>query len=406
MDTYRVGGTGPTVPVPSYVDPALVVDFDYHSPPGLAEHGDVYRAWKVLREGPDIVWTPRHGGHWIVTRGEDIKWVQETFEVFSHREFAIPRGFTPHLPPITLDPPENIPYRAVLNPIFAKRRIEEHYVPRIRDLTVGLVEKIRPQGRCDFINEFAKIMPVVIFLGIADLPLERREEFLEWHRGFANAETRPAFEEKISAFLGEEIRKKEMAEPSDDLLGRIAAWRHNPRFKGADEQVAMAKLLFSGGLDTVATQFTFSMLHLARNPHLQDRLRREPEIIPAAVEELLRRHGLSNTGRIVVAEAERKGARFMPDDMVMVPIGLSSMDDRLYDNPLEVDFDRAPAPHNTFGNGPHKCVGAPLARAEFKIFLEEWFSRLPNVRVDPDLPPVTHAGALNGVSRLQLLWDL
>src|SRR5262249_9075406 len=76
---------------PAHVPPELVVDFDYMHPPGV-ESGDVYAAWGRLHSGPDIVWTNRNGGHWILTRAADMKWVQETHEIFSHEEFLIPRG--------------------------------------------------------------------------------------------------------------------------------------------------------------------------------------------------------------------------------------------------------------------------------------------------------------------------
>ncbi len=98
--------------------------------------------------------------------------------------------------------------------------------------------------------------------------------------------------------------------------------------------------------------------------------------------------------------------------MIMVPIGMSSLDERKHPNPFEVDFDREdlydakgiPA-HNTFGNGPHKCVGAPLARQEIRVFLEEWLRLIPDFRLDPERPPTSHAGSVNGVNDLHLVWD-
>lgn len=96
--------------------------------------------------------------------------------------------------------------------------------------------------------------------------------------------------------------------------------------------------------------------------------------------------------------------------MIMVPIGCSGIDERLYPNALDVDFDRpgiiAPnghPTHNTFGNGPHKCVGAPLARAEVRIFLEEWLTRIPDFHLDPDAPVTVHMGPVPGIDRLELV---
>jgi cytochrome P450 len=80
------------------------------------------------------------------------------------------------------------------------------------------------------------------------------------------------------------------------------------------------------------------------------------------------------------------------------------MDDRLYDRPLEVDFDRGPVPHNTFGNGPHRCIGEHLARMELRVFLEEWFAHMPEVRLDPHSEPWSHGGSVEGMVRLELIW--
>ena len=92
--------------------------------------------------------------------------------------------------------------------------------------------------------------------------------------------------------------------------------------------------------------------------------------------------------------------------MVMVPISMSSMDDRLHADPLTIDVDRETPAHDTFGNGPHKCVGAPLARSELSIFIEEWTKRMPPVRLSPAHRPRSHSGSVNGVSSLHLEWDI
>jgi cytochrome P450 len=387
-------------PIPEHVDPRLVIDFDYLAPPGFGPQGDIHEAWRSLHAGPDIVWTPRHGGHWILTRADDIAWAQETYQLFSHREFTVPRDPSLSLPPITLDPPDNLPYRAVLTPSFTRRQVQEVYEPNIRAVTVELLDRLKPLGACEFVGDFALVMPVSIFLDIADLPLDRREEFLVWGRGMSRRE--PGASQRVHAYLASVLERRG---PGEDLLGRIAAAREDPRFANKAEVVNMAMLVFAGGLDTVAAVLSFTMRYLAKHPQLQARLREEPGVIPAAVEEFLRRHGVSATARVITAPFERKGAQFMPGDMAMAPSILAGLDDRRYPDPMNVDLDRPTAPHATFGNGPHKCVGQYLARAELQIFLEEWFRRMPQVRLDPDLPPLTEAGGVSKLSRLNLLWD-
>jgi cytochrome P450 len=393
---------------PDHVPNHLLVDHDYVDLSEMAELG-VYAASKRLHDGPDIFWTPRHGGHWMVTRAEDVKFVQENYEIFSHEEFMIPRLLNPFkVVPLSIDPPNHARYRAILNPAFTPSK-----VARMRDdaraLTIDLIDKIRPKGRCEFVNEFARIMPVAMFLRIVDLPLERREEFVSWGLAIMSAydpAERLKANMRVREYLKTVLDDREGGE-GEDLLTRVANWRRNPRFESDEETLSMASLLFVAGLDTVASSLSYITHYLAQHPEQQERLRKDKDIIPKAAEEFLRRFGLSNTGRILTRDFEYKGVQFKKDDMIMVPINLSGIDDRAYPNPMVVDFDRGVGPmdHNTFGNGPHKCIGAGLARAEIQVFLEEFVGGLPEFRLDPDKVNKEHCGSVPGFDELHLLWN-
>lgn len=390
-------------PKPDHVPDDRVVDFDYVNPTGLEEIG-VYAAMRRLHDGPDIIWTPRYGGHWVVTRAEDIKFVQEHFEIFSHEEFIIPRAFLPmKLLPLTVDPPMHARYRAVVNPSFIPSKVSAMR-EQARELTIDLIEAIKAKGGCEFVNEFARVMPVTMFLRMVDLPLDRREEFIQWgvDSVTGTAAHRQEALQRITDYL-QQVLDERANGAGDDLLTHISAWRRNPRCPDIGDVMAMAMNLFLAGLDTVASELSFIAMHLAEHPDHRRRLREEPEIIPRATEEYLRRFGLSNTGRLVKRDFTYKGVTFCKDDMVMVPISLSGLDERKYDEPMEVDFDRNVA-HNTFGNGPHRCVGAPLARAEIQVFLKEFVTRIPEFGLDPERPPQTHGGAVPGFDHLHLLW--
>jgi cytochrome P450 len=395
-----------TFEAPPHVLPELIVDFDYMHPPGI-EDGDVYAAWARLHDGPDIVWTFRNGGHWILTRAEDMRWVQTTHEIFSHEEFLIPRGSTNlAMPPLTVDPPLHTRYRAVLNPYFTPSRVR-NIATLTRRLTVDQIEKLKPRGQCDFINEFARVMPVIAFMNMANLPLERREECLNWAQDYIRSdkpEVREASTQKIVAYL-RAVLDERVAAPGDDLFSGIAAWRNSPRYSDESEVIGMAFVTFFGGLDTVANLVAFTFAHFAQHAEHRRRVRENPSIIPQVVEEFIRRYGLSTTGRLVKKAVDRKGIRFAAGDMVMVSNPLASMDDRLCSNPSVIDFDRGVVVHNTFSHGPHKCVGAPLARAELAIFIEEWLTRIPEFRIDPALPPRSYMAKVVGLSQLGLVWD-
>ncbi len=396
-----------SVPKPDHVPQDLVVDFDYLHPAEMDKGKDVYEAWKTLHNGPDIVWTPRNGGHWLVTRLEDAKFIQENFQIFSHEEFTIPRGSSPvKMPPLTVDPPLHARYRAILNPFFTPSAVRT--MRETADaLTTELIEWLKPRGGCEFVNDFARVMPVTMFLGIVDLPLDRREEFVEWGVTFMTStdpETKLGAQNKVIAYLTEVLSER-YKKPGNDLLSKIAGWKDNPRYEGEHEIIGMALLVFFGGLDTVANLLSFVTRHLATHPELRKRLIVDPAIIPQAAEEFFRRFGLSNTGRLVKGDYEYKGALFKKEEMVMVSNPLASMDDHAFNHPMDVDFDRGEVPNNTFGNGPHKCVGQPLARAELQVFLSQWLKHIPVFRLDEKRPPKTHSGAVIGLDHLHLVWD-
>jgi cytochrome P450 len=392
--------------LPDNVPPDRVVDFDYFHPPGI-EEGDVFTAFKRLHDGPDIQWTPRNGGHWIITRAADMRWIRGEPILFSRTESVLPRGSMHTLmPPTNVDPPYHARFRAVVNPFFtpaAVRRMEAS----IRKITVELVEELLPRGGCEFVEDFARIMPVVVFLDMLELPSARRSEFLQWGRSYINAPdqaTKDHAAAVVATFLGAVLDDRQ-ANPGDDLFSSIAAWRHNPRFGGEEEVVGMAMVSFLAGLDTVTGLLSFTMAHLAAHPELQRRLREEPAIVPKAAEEYIRRLGLSNSGRLVTGDVERDGVTIRRGDVVLVIDALASLDERAYPNPLEIDFDRDNRVHDTFGNGVHRCVGEHLARMEMIVFLEEWTRRIPAFEIDPRRPPSSYSGVVIGVSQLGLLWD-
>jgi cytochrome P450 len=413
LDTRRPEGNAlaeqpnfDTVSPPPHVPEDHIIDFDYFHPEGVPAN-DLYEALKRLHAAPDITWTARNGGHWIATRSDDIRWMRNAHEIFSHEEMAIPRGSmnTP-MPPINVDPPMHARYRAVLNPAFTPTAVQS-LVGKARDVAVELIEQLKPHGSCEFVTEFARVMPVVVFLSVVDLPTDRRAEFVSWASDYTTAtdqETKDRGAAAVANFLAGVLDQRE-ANPGTDLLSRIAAWRKNPRFQHEGEVMGMAMVSFIGGLDTVANMISFTARHLATHPEARRRLIDNPELIPKAAEEYIRRHGLTMTSRLIKQDVTHKGVTMKRDDMVLLIDPLAGIDERAYPDPMTVDFDRDTRVHDTFGNGAHKCVGEHLARREVAVFIEEWLKRIPDFRLDPAKPPRSYGGAVVGMSQLGLRWD-
>ncbi|MEO8806696.1 MAG: cytochrome P450 [Burkholderiaceae bacterium] len=392
---------------PAHVPSHLVVDWDFHHVPG--GENDVHLAWKRLHDGPTVVWTPYYGGHWIVTRAEAIKEVQTEHETFSHEVFSLPRAVRSQpLVPLELDPPFHGDYRRILNLAFSPK-VVNGLRDDIRSLARQLVENVADKGQCDFIADYARWFPVTIFLRLVDMPVQERERFLNWadaviHSSSTAAQAN-AFRETIGR-LKDEIDQRRLA-PGTDVFSQIMASQVKGELIGEAEMLGMIMLLFFGGLDTVASMMGFVVRFLATHPGHRQQLVENPELIPKATDEFIRRFGLSNTARLIKHDRDFHGAPVKAGEIIMVPIALASMDERRWGaNAMDIDFDRRTEGHDTFGNGPHRCPGANLARVEIQTFLEEWLRRIPDFEISPGQRVVTLSGAVNGVQTLPLSWKV
>lgn len=395
---------------PDHVPADRVVHFDIYDLPGADE--DVHLAYRAFQQnGPDIFWTPVNGGHWVATRAEDIEAIQRDHERFSHRRITIP-PMPPDFPrqiPLEIDPPEHTAYRRPLTRALLPKVVNA-LDAKITDIAVQLVDELRPRGECDFIEDFAKILPIVVFLDLVDLPRSDRTLLLplaeDAVRG-TNEAARHRAHTGIASYLMPWIEARR-AKPGDDLLSQIVNANINGEKISHPEAIAFASLVLFGGLDTVASSLGFIAAFLARSPdhrrQLCERLD-DTAFMQGAIEELLRRHGLANTARVVTSDMEFKGVFLRAGDMILPPNLLYGLDERKVEDPLRVDFARPfPVPHATFGNGPHTCPGAVLARREIKAFLVEWLRRIPDFAVRPGTRPILATGMVNGVLSLPLVW--
>jgi cytochrome P450 len=230
---------------------------------------------------------------------------------------------------------------------------------------------------------------------------------LEW----ANGIVRPSRPEDVAATL-EEVFKyarqkitERRAAPGTDLITKLTQAEVNERPLSDDEVTGMVSLILLGGLDAVMASLSFAALFLARSPRHRKQLVDDPSQITRAVDEMLRRFPVANTGRQVSRNLVYKNVQLKAGDMMLLPTALHGLDERCFPDPLEVDFKRSRLANSTFGNGVHRCPGQNLARTEIRVFLEEWLRRIPNFRVAPDREVPMAAGLVATVSELHLEWD-
>jgi cytochrome P450 len=314
----------------------------------------------------------------------------------------------PPLPPIEYDPPLHSDFRRLLAPFFMPKSIG-NLEYKARDLTTRLIDSFIDRGECEFVSEFALAMPIGIFMGLVDLPEADRLHLLD----IAEAIVRGATPEaqgmgfmRANQYLAEVFAARR-AKPGEDMLSALIKGSVDGGRPLTDtELVAMGSLLLAAGLDTVASMMGFITMFLAQHEQHRHRLIDHPELIPVAVEELMRRHATANVGRLVIEDVEIGGVAMKAGDMVLTATTLACLDDRQFDDPMRVDFDRADKRSLVFGKGPHQCIGAHLARTEIRVFLGEWLTRIPDFGIRPGETPVSVPGRGNSVKYLPLVWPV
>jgi cytochrome P450 len=392
--------------VPDHVPDHLVYDFDYFTAPRGMECPQLEVARKLHSEAPDIFYTPRNGGHWVVTRYEAGLEITRHHHTFSNDPlYNDQRRMYPRFTPLDYDPPEHTELRRVISPAFTPAAV--HAMSNgIRDLARELVDDVYPRGGCEFVTEIAQRYPVTLFLKMADAPLADRawmiEKADEYVRGL-DFETRSKGRAQLGEYLAD-LLKERTAKPGRDLMSLIVTSRLPDRALTEDEKLGMAALCFFAGLDTVVSMLSFIINFLARNPVHYRQLVADPATIDRGLEDLIRVHGTNCTRRGVSQDFEFRGIEFKTGDRLVFLRPIIGLDDRCTRDAHIVDFNReVSSSHLAFGAGVHRCLGSHLARVEMRTFLEEWTRRIPEFRAGP---VEMSGGGVWTPTSLPLFWDI
>ena len=397
--------------VPAHVPAGRVVDFDIFNPPGVER--DYFAAWQALASagGPGLVWTTANGGHWIATRGAVVRTLWSDAERLSNACLAVTPGLGEVMQfiPLQQDGAEHKAARGAVMKGLASRHVVA-MEPQVVAAAQELIAALRPRGECEFVADFAEILPLNVFLTMIDVPLEDRPRLRRLGAQLTRPDGAMTVEQVKQAaddYLWPFIAKR-MATPGDDLFSRILSEPLDGRAWSVDEARRMCRNLLFGGLDTVAAMIGMVALHLARHPQDQDLLRAQPDLIPAAADELMRRYPAVGVSRNAVADVPIDDVVIRKGDLVYLPSVLHNLDAACFDQPETVDFARGLSPmrHTTLGAGAHRCVGAGLARMEVIVFLREWLGAMPRFALAADQPVTMKGGNVGACTRLPLAWPV
>lgn len=391
---------------PAHVPPQVVRDVDHvFGPEFLA---DPFEAYRKLRD-ERVIWSPNHGGYWILTRAEDIRAAYQQPELFSSSATGIPAHVSrkEKLYPLELDPPEHTAYRRVIAPLFAPKAVTAR-TAAIDETAQVLIDEIAPRGRAEFIEDFAGPFPTRIFTNILGLPVDEAPKFVAWNNKLLHSQDQPELRREagieINGYLGELIEARR-SEPRDDVVSVLLESEIDGRPIENDEIQNLCFLLFIAGLDTVTAALSWTFRFLALNPEHRRQIVEDPAVIPGAVEELLRVHSFVNPARTLNHDAEFAGVQMKAGERILLATAMVAQDPDEFPDEAIVRFDRPANRHMAFGAGPHRCAGSHLARDELTTALQLWHAAIPDYELDPSEGLTIHAGGVFGLDRLPLVWS-
>ena len=382
-------------------------DFD-HTDPRWTENP--FPIWDELRQKCPVAHSGRFLGVYLPTSYEAVRAIAYDTDHFSSRRVVVrderPEPPLPS-PPITSDPPHHKPSKQVLLPYFTLDAVKK-LEPKTREVCNELIDRFIADRRCDAALQYSKYIPVRVIALMLGIPERDSDRFIEWiHQilelGIKDNDTMMrAVHEMSGYFAGQiELRKKQ---PGEDLITALMRARHKGEPIPPDHVVGTLRLLLIAGIDTTWSAIGASLWHLAKTPADRKRLIAEPELIPTAVEELLRAYAPVTMAREVMKETTVCGFAVKPGNMVLLSFPAANRDPAMFSDADKVVLDRANNRHAAFGLGIHRCVGSNLARMELTVAIEEWLKRIPEFRLDPASPVAWSEGTVRGPRRLPLLF--
>nr|WP_324288976.1 cytochrome P450 [Streptomyces sp. CoH17] len=374
---------------------------------------------KLRAEEPlSLVRLPYGEPAWLATRHDDVKTVL-TDPRFSR---SIAQGLDqPRLRAentgdgiMGMDPPDHTRLRKLVGKAFTARRVEQMragVAQRARDLVDAMK---RGGSEADLVEEFARPLPVSVICDLLGVPYEDHSRFRRWTEAMTNEESRTAdvlaeIGPELDEYLGGLIAQRRRR-PTDDLLGALVRARDEGDRLTEAELISIAGPgLLAGGAETVTCGIPSFVYALLTHPDQLALLRRTPELMPTAVEELLR-HVPINTAAMFARyplEDVRLGDTLVrAGEPVLAALHAANRDPDVFENPEGLDLTRARNPHLTFGHGPHHCIGAQLARLELQVALTTLLESFPELHLvdGPENVEWKFGVIVRGPSELRVGW--
>ena len=368
---------------------------------------------------------------WFVTRYEDAaailcdrRFVKDVRNTLTAAEVA-------QLPPeppnmqllsnhmLNMDPPDHTRLRALVSKAFTAQMVEGMQ-GRIQTIADTLLDRVQQRGQMDLIDEYAFPLPITVIAELLGIPPEDSSRFRQWSRAFVTPS--PNIErsqkkyqrtrrwvEDFQSYL-QQILAQRRIDPQDDLITSLLQTEEAGDSLSEAELFSMVILLIVTGHETVVNFIGNGVLALTQFPEQMQKLRKNPQLLPAAIEEMLRYDGPAERAmmRFATEDIAFGGQLIRRGDMVSVVLGAANRDPEQFAAPDRFDLERGQNRHLAMGMGIHYCLGASLARLEGSIAIGTLLRRLPNLRLAVPLEALRWRTipVLRGMEHMPVAWDL
>jgi cytochrome P450 len=341
-------------------------------------------AYPGFAERCPITHSDAHGGFWFVNGYDAVNASMRDWETFSSRpekgltsvvKGRLPRG------PIDVDPPLQRAYRRILNPYLTPRALAD-MEPGIRLLSTELIDSFIQDGECDLAEQFARPFPgrmlYRFLLGIDEAEIPKVKAWSETVIfDVGHPEEREHSVELLNNWVAELVERRRREPARGDMVDGIINATVDGQPLEDREIMGCILILIEGGFSTTTDSILSTILRLAQNPELQERLRARPEDIPPSLDEFLRFDPpIPGIPRVVTRDCELAGAKIKAGERVYLNFHAANLDGSEFADADALKMGRSPNRHLSFGLGVHRCVGSSVARMNLRIALEELLSRL------------------------------
>ncbi len=341
---------------------------------------------------------------WSLFRHEDVTRVLHDHATFSNavsQHLSVPSG---------MDPPEHTQYRRVIDPYFSPQRMDA-FEPTCREISVDLVRNALTSGEVELMADLALLFAVRVQCAFLGWPTNLREPLTRWTRKNHEAtlaQDRPAMSQialEFEGFIDDmlETRFQAGAKPEDDITTALMHEKVWGRSLSNEEIASILRIWTVGEIGTIAASVGILVHYLAQHPELQEQLRAQPSLLPAAIDEILRIHGpLVANRRVTTCPVEIGGQKLDTGERISLNWVSANRDSRVFEDPDSFSLDRDPDKNLLYGEGIHVCPGAPLARMEMRVCMEELLKRTSRIRPVPDKSPTIAKYPASGFDTLPL----